>query len=625
MRGTSSRTEPRLAAVAGAVLGALLAGGCAGMPDSGSIGRVEPSQGAVDKNLQVRVFPVEPAKGAKPRDLLTGFLDTLTADEGYDTARKYLTDEAAAKWSPEAGIQVLSANPTVPVAQNVADTDTAMTASVPGTVVARVDGKHSYTLLETPESVYLEFAFVREKSGEWRIGKLPDGLIINETNFRNSYRQVDRFFYTVPDPSSSATSGTGAQEVLIADPIYLRRRIDPLTSAAKAVVAGPSDWLAPVARTAFPAGVTVQKVTVDDGRIARVELAGPDLGGTLLCRRMAAQLFYTLADQGKGQVERLELKGPHGNNCQVIRSDVSANGPGALAGPLAGQQYYQRADDGVLMDAHDAGDGSPVRGPLGKPQSKRPLGTVAVRRDGLQAAVISKDGQQLYSVPLADTAQALPEPVATSTARSTEKSEDGLASPSWDGRGDLWVVDRDPQNPKVLLVRGNKPVTVPVDGLQKSTVQSLKISSDGVRAAMVLRTEKGSQRLAVGLVQHGGTPNAPTARIIGLRTIAPLLTEVSSVSWAEADQLLVLGKERDRLQQLYYISTDGSQSSDGSLQGGEGMATVEAAESRAESSAQVPPPVLALQGADGKIYRLVNSQWRELVLTHRAGSFIYPG
>ncbi|MER7753091.1 LpqB family beta-propeller domain-containing protein [Kitasatospora sp. NPDC097643] len=623
MRRTSSRTEPRFVAGAGVLLGALLASGCAAMPDSGGITKVELSQGSADKNLQVRVFPVAPAKGAGPGELLTGFLDAVTADEGYETARKYLTEEAAARWNPDAGIQVLSANPTRWAGQSVTEADTMVSGSVTGQVVARIDERHSYLLTDGQRDISLDFTFVRRKDGEWRIDKLPDGVIMNEANFRNSYRQVDRFFYTPPDPS--VVAGSTGPEVLVADPVYLRRRIDPLTSAAKALVAGPSKWLSPVVRTAFPNGTTVDKVTVDDSRVAHVQLGGTDLSDAASCKRMAMQLFFTLADQGKGQVERLELKGQRGA-CPAGRTDAPGVGPGALAGSLPAQMYYQRADNGVLMETPEPHNGSPVAGALGKPQpnGKPPLGTIAVARDGSRAAAISGDGHLLYSVPLATSAVAMPEPVLSSPVKPGEK-EDGFASPSWDGRGDLWVVDRNPQGPRVVMVRGNKSYSVPVEGLEsQQTVQALKISSDGARVALVIKTAGvPSRSLQFGLVVHDGTPEAPTVRITKLRRVAPTLTDIASVSWADADQLVVLGKEADRTQQLHYISTDGSRSTDAPLQGGEGMLTVSASESRGYPLTQASPVLAVAESA--KIYNLISGQWREVQLTDKPASFFYAG
>ncbi|MFF2077706.1 LpqB family beta-propeller domain-containing protein [Kitasatospora sp. NPDC058162] len=623
MRRTSNRTDRRLVAVAGVVLGALAASGCAAMPDSGGITKVELSQGSADKNLQARVFPVAPGKGAKPRELLTGFLDAVTADEGYETARKYLTERASASWNPDESIKVLSTTK-IPLDQ-VADTDTTYSSTVSGQLLAKVDDKHSYSLAvgAQPTDAF-NFTFVREKDGEWRIDSLPPGVIMNETNFRNSFRQVERFFYTAPDPSAP-----GGQEVLIADPIYLRRRVDPLASAAKALVGGPSTWLSPVARTAFPTGTTVDKVTVDDSRVAHVQVGGADLGDPVACRRMATQLFYTFADQGKGQVDRTELKGQRGT-CTVSRDDQPAVGPGALAGRLlqTPQQYYQRADNGVLMVADEDHNGDPVAGVLGKPHANGApvLGTVAISRNGAQAAALSDDGHQLYSVPLTPGTVAMPEPVLSSPVKPGAK-DDGLTSPSWDGRGDLWVVDRNPQDPRVVMVRDGKTYTVPVDNLTGRTVQALKVSSDGTRIALVMKSPgvNGSS-LAFGRVEHGGTPQAPTVRITGVRSAAPSLVDVASVSWSEADQLLVLGKESDRPQQLYYISTDGSQGTDSQLQTGNVLPPSPQSISTAESRGYLlrqPSPVLAV--AAGTVYRLVNNQWREAPFVDKARSYFYAG
>ena len=39
------------------------------------------------------------------------------------------------------------------------------------------------------------------------------------------------------------------------------------------------------------------------------------------------------------------------------------------------------------------------------------------------------------------------DPLVTSNGRTTT---DRLSAPSWDSRGDLWVADRDPDNPRLL-------------------------------------------------------------------------------------------------------------------------------------------------------------------------------
>ncbi|MEV6206069.1 LpqB family beta-propeller domain-containing protein [Kitasatospora sp. NPDC051914] len=609
------RAELRSARAACAALAVLLAAGCAAMPADGPPERVELPQGSGAENLQVRVFPVPPHKGEDPRDLLAGFLAASNADEAkdYETALKYLTADAGKRWNPQAGVTVLAA--TLHRDKTVVATDTT-SITVTGSKVAELDEDHSYRTV-SDEAYQQQFTFVKETEGpdkgEWRIDRLPDGLIVDQTNFRNSYRAVHRYFYASSDPSADGATPS----VMVPDPIYLRRRTDPLTAAAKALAAGPSQWLSPAVYSAFE-GVRIQgAVTVNDSRAAAVRVDVADFGGRQsACKQMATQLFHTLADQqGKAQLDRVDLSGAKGG-CSVTASEAADSAPGRLAGSAGAAQYYQ-VDTGQLLLLQGDGPGRAVSGPLG--QSGQPkIGEVAVRRDGTGAAAIGADGRSLYVTGFGE-AEKLGDPVITS--HSTQAGQ-GLASPSWDGRQNLWLVDRDPAAPQVYLVRGRKSVAAQVDGLAGRTVQDVRVSSDGARIALVLKDGSGRRSLQIGLVVHEGTSGSPRARITGLRPVAPLLTDVASVSWADTDQLLVLGKEQGKLQLLNYVGTDGSQSSDSPLQGGESMTTVSSAESRTGESV---PPVLAYS-SDHRIFRLQGNQWREVALQgHPAASFGYPG
>lgn len=599
-----------------AVFGLLLTAGCAAMPADGSPERVEPPKGGDAGNLQVRVIPVPPHRGEDPLALLAGFLDASNADEAgapYATAKSYLTDEAAKRWLPDAGVAVLAGNPewsgTLP-----APGDAGFDVTLTGSQVAQVDGGGTYRAV-AGDSYQQTFTFVKETGGpdrgEWRIDQLPNGLIIDQTNFKNGYRPVHRYYYTAGDPSAAHP----AAPVLVPDPIYLRRRADPLTVAAQALAEGPSDWLAPAVSSSFDQVKIKGGVTIDDSRVARVRVSIPDFDGRQqLCQQMAGQLFYTLLDeQGKGQLDRLELSGNHGG-CSVTAAQTAAIAPGGLAGSAGTEQFYQSPDTGQLELATSDTTDRPVPGALGRPTQPR-MGALAVRRDGEAAAAVSEDGQALYLVDLADGVE-LGQPVVTSRAPQPGQ---GLTSPSWDGRQDLFLADADPADPRVLMVRGRTVVTAQIDDLGGRTVQSLRVSSDGTRIALVLQDATGARTLLIGVVVHGGSATAPELHITGLRPVAPLLSDVQSVSWADPDQLLVLGTEPGKLRQLHYLDTDGSQSTDSPLQGGEGMTAVSATESRAGDTV---PPVLAVS-ADHQIYRLQGTQWA--VLAHHGTSFGYPG
>ncbi|MEV4561383.1 LpqB family beta-propeller domain-containing protein [Kitasatospora sp. NPDC049285] len=616
-RSDRRTADRRIRSLAWAVLLAAAATGCVTMPSGGPPERLEVSQGAAD-GLQVHVYPVAPHPGENLGDLLTGFLDSSNADQAnYDTAKQYLTADAAKRWRPDAGVVVLSDAPRV-THPTPDQGDSSAQLTVSGRQVAELDGRHTYQarLVENYQQV---FTFVKEtegpNKGEWRIDGLPDGLIVDQTNFKNGYKPVHRYFFARTDPTNERSANT---PVLVPDPIYLRRRIDPLTEAASAVAAGPSQWLSPVVYSALD-GVRVLGATVGDNRVTTVRVDGVDLGANQVgCQQMAQQLFQTLADQ-QGKLERLDLASAKGG-CSVGSGQAAQVAPGALAGESTGVQAYIRLEDGRLTRYQDGVDPVPVAGVLGQaPQPGQPKpGEIAVRRDGAAAAVIGQDGHNLYVTGLTE-GDKLGDPVVPPRAPGANPA---LASPSWDGRGDLWLVDRDPAAPRVLMVRGRTTVQVGVDGLDGRAVQSLRISSDGTRVAMVVKSPNAPATLVLGLVVHSGTPAAPQARIIALRNVAPQLAEVAAVGWGDTDQLVVLGKETDRLQQLHFLGTDGSQSTDSPLQGGESMTALSATEARTAGD-QVGPAVLTV--SHNGLYRLKDNQWHEVPSKIPAVAFSYPG
>ncbi|WP_157535903.1 LpqB family beta-propeller domain-containing protein [Kitasatospora mediocidica] len=605
------------------------------MPDSGDPQRVDPVQDAGgDNGVQVRVIPVPPRDGLLPREVLQNFLDASIADErNYTTAQQYLTPDAVKKWHPADGVVVLrNTTPGNPVA--VADTQSTQ-ISIKSSEIGQLDGKHTFTAVQdAPYEAAFTLVNVAKDAGgkdssakaEWRIDDLPDQLILNQTNFGNTFQQVDRYFYTTPDPSV-----TGAQQqVLVPDPIYLRRRIDPASAAANALADGPSDWLTPAVHSAFGHTRITGPVSGDDPRNPRVPLDGADLGGGA-CQQIAAQLYFTLASQGgSGSIDQVTLTGRRGAVlCQLSsgQARVSSYAPGALAGGAGGATpaYFRRPDNGDLMRMPGQDSTAAVAGPLGAPHlpaelaptAQHLVGAFAVRRDNKFAAVVSADGRSLYQVGLTDSDK-LGQPVAVSGATTPGQ---GFASPSWDGYGGLWVVDRNPAAPAVLLIRGGQTrIVATMDIPAGRTVDGIRLSSDGTRAALLLKDGTGATSLWLGLVTHSGTAQAPAVEIGAVRQLAPQLSDVVSVSWADTDLLLVLGKELDSITQLHYVGTDGSQIVATPLQAVDGMTAVAASESRTD-------PVLAdSQDQDHTIYGLSgNAQWQWRAYTKNGVQPTYPG
>ncbi|WP_377271083.1 LpqB family beta-propeller domain-containing protein [Peterkaempfera sp. SMS 1(5)a] len=603
------KADRRLIAVA-LPLAALLTG-CAAMPDSGEVSEVNAAEHGDDQNLQVRVFPVHPQKGLDPEDLLQNFLDATVGDEaGYTTAKEYLTEQEAQRWRPEAKVVVLTGNPRLRLTTT---TDSRAQVTADGSSVAELDANKTFE----PEKGDFRTVFTFEKvKGEWRISHLPDGLIVNETNFSNVYERVNRYYFAAADPSRPGTR----RPVLVPDPIYLRRRIDPLTEAAKAVADGPSDWLAPAVTSALD-GVTVlsQQISSDDSREVRVRVSALDLRGHHeACQQMAVQLLSTFADQAAGSVSRVSVldRGGH-TGCQVD-SQVARSYSAVSAGGL----YFQDSDSWQLKKlVGDDGsvDGSPVAtdsprvlGPLGEPHQQPRMRSVAVRRDGGLAAAVAQNGRALYEAGL--TAGAKLDPIA----EVTSPAGPGLSEPTWDAQGDLWIADLNPAAPRVLMVRGTHAYPVTVKGLGDRIVQGLKIASDGTRIALLLADPgaKGVRTVEMGVVRHMGTEAAPQAEISGLRPVAPQLVDVTAVAWADTDQLLVLGQEAEGVKHPQLVGVDGSHSDDTTLQAPEGETRVAASED--------PKSAVYADSQDHKIYRLEpNGQWR--AVAKKAMAPVYPG
>lgn len=620
-RGARHRRGLRAPRGAVAMLGALavLLAGCASMPDEGEVRRVDPSL-RTDTGSQVRVFGVSPRKGAQPWQIVRGFLEATTSDEPrFSTAREYLTEDTARSWDPFARTTVVDGAPSVftPGEALTERQGRGATLEVTGDTVAVVDGEHAY---RPGEGTYREMFHLVQVEGEWRIDRLPDGLVVAESDFQRIYRSVDTYHYADLGPDTGAVArGT---DVLVADPVYLRQRIDPVTEAVRAVLDGPTGWLAPVVGSAFPAGTRLAdgaRVSPDDSGTLVVPLAGRGLGGgggrpqrleNARCDRMAAQLLYTVDGQVSARVERVRLtRGQNGAElCTLNREEAAAYAPGRLNGGRGGQYFV---DDRSRLSEVGEGPGraEPVSGPFGTGQVQ--MSAVSVSRDERRGAGVSLDGRSLYVAPLSADVE-LGAPVLTSEAA---RERDGLTNPTWDGLGDLWLADRNPDDPGLLRLRGGQeePETVEVTGLGEGRIEALRVSSDGVRMALLV-SEGDRTGLLLGRIVRQGAGDGSRAVVEGLRPIAPRMDDVVDASWAGDSRLVVVGREAGGVQQLRYIATDGSPASPSTLPGLNEVTGVAASEDEED-------PLLA-DTKEG-IARLAREDW-ELV-TDEGSKPVYPG
>ena len=295
--------------------------------------------------------------------------------------------------------------------------------------------------------------------------------------------------------------------------MYVRQRTDPetqmnlVTQTVQSVLDGPTNWLKPVVTSKFPSGTALKSDTkslaLDDRNALKVPLNERASNvGEALCKRMAAQLLFTLRDLTTTRIGQVELDRANGSQLCVLSGDQAetyapdrmSTSPGQYFVDAGGHVERMRADaggsdsSGGSTDSSDGSDASvvtePVPGPLGKGEQQ--VRTVAVSRDEKRAAGVSADGKSLLVAPLAAGGELARTPV---TSDDKDAKDGGLSAPSWDGRGDLWVADRNPAKSRLLrLAQGAGRAR---DGRRggSATVRSIeqvRMSADGVRVALLV-------------------------------------------------------------------------------------------------------------------------------------------
>lgn len=599
--------------------GALVLSACGSMPVSGDIKAVDASQPG---DSQVQVYAVAPRDDATPNEVVDGFLESMTSDDSdFRTTRKYLTKEASRRWKPSAETTVLAKAPNRSdrPAHDHDRTTTEVTYTLTGEQVATVDEQNAYQPL-VPTDFSRTLHLVREKTAdgkEWRIDSVPDGLVLGQSDFKRLYRSVNKYYF--------ATGRSDAEATLVADPVYLRNRTDPstgmdtVTQAVRSLLRGPTDWLRPAVASRFPKGTDLRKGVVslipDDRNVLKVPLDKHADGiGQRACRMMASQVLFTLRDLTPARVEQVELQRSDGSPlCMLDADQAEAYAPdGSSGGPDS--QYFVDAKGRVERipgSTRGSGEPEPVAGPFGDGALK--VSAVGVARDEQSAAALSQHDESLYVASIAADGE-LPVPALTSKAADPA---DRLTAPSWDGRGDLWVADRDPDNSRLLrLPHGtDKPQEVTVPSLGGSRIAGLRLSSDGVRIALLL-TKDGHTTLKIGRIERLGPGDDAEVSVVDLRQAAPQFADVTAVSWSGRSRLVVVGKEQGGVQQVRYVQADGSTPSSGVLPGVNQVLAIAAADDE-------QLPLMADTFGDGIVKLLPGDNWQTVL--KEGSALVYPG
>lgn len=563
MTGSTQRWTRPARAVGLALIGALAVSltACSGwsldVPTSGPIQQGERLVGGEEGQF-IRVIARPPAEGMSPAQIVQGFLDASASFDGnHAVARQYLTPAASAEWDSRAGVLVYDG-----VLGLSATTTAAITAR--GVLSGSIARDGHYVVEQPGRELVAEFDLV-EVDGQWRLDRVPSGLILSRADVDRAFRTYDLYFY---DPDFSR---------LLPD-----TRILPIlgpgmaTTLMTRLLAGPSDWLSPAVRSAIPEGTTLSIASVPiEAGVARVDLspgvralaAGP-------LSVLAAQITATLAQVPEVSSVQLSAGGTRlviPGLPTVLRVD-SELVTGARAAPPG--TAYLLDDAGIARLTAEGVQPVSVRGTVPR------LRSLAVYGDAARLAGI--DGRGRLWLRADGDFEVIPVGVVSSV--------------EFDRSGTLWAVTR---RGRVLVVGPDRAVSrVTVADLPTgSRIGRISLAPDGVRLAVVADVDGGST-LLIGRITRGVDA---LVTVSAFTRAEQQLTTVLDVGWEGDRSLVVLGTDGARAVQAVSVSLP------------RGELRLLGGPASPESVAAGPGVPILVGTADGVLVQSVFGLWRETV------------
>ncbi|GAB3615996.1 LpqB family beta-propeller domain-containing protein [Okibacterium endophyticum] len=445
---------------------ALVTTACAGIPRSGAVqeGRVSPGDSEVE--VEVEYKPASPQRDATPEQILRGFIEAASSPaNNYAIAREFLAPELAEDWNPDAGVTVDQQSRR----EYIETSPTTMSLRV--IPVAEVDGNGLYSEFSSENPITQAYGF-SEVGGQWRLSAAPNGVILDPIKFVDVFSPYSLSFF---DPTFS---------YLVPDLRWFPSRASTGTRIVRALIDGPSEWLAVAVSTAFPEGTALTKSAVPvEGGVAAVDLNSEALqADQRTLELMQAQLVSSLVgvttinavsisiDGNVEQIDTVTLDSPRVDPRPLVSSD---NGFGFLGGGAIEQ----------------------IPGISGSVEELAPI-AATLGADHTLAAVQSREGG-VYSVrPGSDSVPVDQRP--------------GLIAPALDDRGYIWSVPE--TAPSDLRAFGPDGETFPVTTSwpDASTITSLALSRDGTRIIALLTVGEQNRFLVAGVER---TPDGAPIRL----------------------------------------------------------------------------------------------------------------
>lgn len=525
-----------------AALGVLLAASLAGCVSIPGGGPVESFTIAQSPGGQSQAFPQRysqpPQAGWTPKQVVQGFIAaSANLGDQQKTAREYLTPLESKRWNPKWSAYVYKTGPNVellPSAESnpkVKGRQETAEVAVTGTVQATVQTSGSYAVASAKATKLPPFRLVRAPGGQWRISYAPPELLLTSYVFGIDYQQRNLYFF---DP---------AYRVLVPDPVYVPLQATPAVLMGNLVNdlnSPPKDWLSRATNSAFPAGTSVDDVTLD-GQTATVNLSGAALGKTSVQAReqVSSQLLWTLIGSGQGgpvvQSVQLNLNGkpwtPPGNQGSPVQDQPQYSPPPHAA---SGAFYYLDSVGNLLQQASIQGKTTRVAR-LGKAYVNAQIAVSPPQGGGLRYLAVLQGGA-LYTGAIGGKLKLL--------KRGTD-----FTSMSWAANGELWTTSND----QVFMLAGDvssaqgpgQPIAVNVVntvGNVAGPFNALRVAPDGVRVALVNGSDGSVLDFGAITEVPGARASQTTTKIVLSQTsiASPGNSAFANVAWYGPDNVVTL-------------------------------------------------------------------------------------
>ncbi len=473
--------------IAVGLIAALLLAGCARLPTDGPVTAATPRP-VEDPGFEVIVKG--PQENETPREIVDGFLLASRFGTGeFDSARDFLTAEAAETWEPTTSVYIYSAErePVVAVEE-----DSRISVSVNPIAVLDEDGR--YQPLADAERT-ADFTLVADGDGQWRIAALDDGVMISDLTFSQTYVAAPLQFISL-------------DESALVPELRWYPHPNAATMVVEGLLEGPSGWLSSGVTTAFPRGTTLGPGGVrSEGSAVTVDLSADAWAAqehdVPMMREQLRQSLASLADIAVVDVTVMGQALDGAEPVQDFTLPQSVSAPYMLQGDtlvrwINGELEVVNGSEELLA----AGPRTPA---IPYAESSAPI-------------VIVAGGTELRTVGT--------ETVAAATLYTGED----LVAPSYDLFDWVWTTSRISEGTLVAASAAASPREISATWLAGMTVRAVRVSPGGDRVAIVT-SEEGVDSLNVAVVLRdiSGAPYALSDPL----EIAPTLNVVHDVTWVD--------------------------------------------------------------------------------------------